>query len=124
MSYYTVREIEKIDQPILCENGDNTVRNLLLGVQPYSITELCPIDGDTATPRFNSPLEATMLTDGVRSDVYTYTDERWFRFTRGVSRTIVVRLGSLCAVSGFGMGFLKEDVYCRIRGCLKSAEHT
>lgn len=110
MSYYTVREIEKIDQPILCENGDNTVRNLLLGVQPYSITELCPIDGDTATPRFNSPLEATMLTDGVRSDVYTYTDERWFRFTRGVSRTIVFRLGSLCAVSGFGMGFLKEDV--------------
>ena len=110
ISYYASREIQKEANPMPCENGDTTVKNLLLGVQPVAINELCPIDGETATPRFNSPISATMLTDGVKSDVYTYTDERWFRFTRGVARSIVFRLDSLCAVSGFSIGLLKEDV--------------
>ena len=110
MSYYNSEEIKKEANPLPCENGDNTVRNLIFGKQPVAINELCPIDGETATPRFNSPIDYPALTDGVKSDVYTYTDERWFRLTRGVSRSIIFRFDNLSAVKGFSIGFLKEDV--------------
>ncbi len=110
MSYYKSSPVEKIENPMPCAEGDSTVKNLLAGLLPVSIIETVPIDGETATPNFNTETEnAGRLTDGVVSDVYTYTDSRWFRFTRGVGRTLIYNLGSLCAVSEFSVGFLKED---------------
>ena len=109
MSYYTKREVTPVTDPPAWENPDNTVRNLLIGSELVSISSVAPIDGETATPRYNTPDTEPQLTDGVISDVYDFNDPRWFRFTRGTGRAIVFRLGGLSAVSGFRIGFLKQD---------------
>ena len=109
MSYYTKREVTPVTDPPAWENTDNTVRNLLIGSELVSISSVAPIDGETATPRYNTPDTEPQLTDGVISDVYDFNDPRWFRFTRGTGRAVVFRLGGLSAVSGFRIGFLKQD---------------
>ena len=55
MSYYTKREVTPVTNPPAWENPDNTVRNLLIGSELVSISSVAPIDGETATPRYNTP---------------------------------------------------------------------
>lgn len=81
----------------------------LLSKLTYQIRSDDTIDGTYATTHYNSTLDNRALTDGALSASATYSASQWFRFTRGLGRSIYFDLKNTSAVSGYSFGFLKED---------------
>lgn len=112
MSYYASKEIEFIDDPSnyeAKENATSEVRDLLLGKAPYSIEELVAIPDDNSNEQFNNKDGSLAMTDGIIDETSNYTSSEWFRFTRGIDRTITFRLDCLSAISGFEVCFLRDE---------------
>ena len=59
--------------------------------------------------QFNTPDAENRLTDGILAKEATYSDPAWFRFTRGVARSIIFDIGAVAAVSELSIRFLKEN---------------
>ncbi|HBR32851.1 MAG TPA: hypothetical protein DD733_12305 [Clostridiales bacterium] len=109
--YYGEVNIPEIKEPSYWSDNETDyekVQNLVAGL-PQQIISYAVIDGNTATPQFNTPDSGTELTDGKLAEKATYTDKAWFRFTRGLARSIIFDLKNISAITGYSFGFLKED---------------
>ncbi|PKM63408.1 MAG: hypothetical protein CVU97_00265 [Firmicutes bacterium HGW-Firmicutes-21] len=109
--YYDEVVIPEITEPTYWSQSDsdyNTEKNLLAGLT-QQIAAYATLDGDLATAQKNTPASAAALTDGRYATVAKYDAAGWFRFTRGLQRDIYYDLGNTSAVSGYSVGFLKED---------------
>ncbi len=109
--YYGEVSIPEITTPTYWSEDDadySKVQNLLAGL-PQQIISFANIDGNLATEQYNTLPSGKMLTDGRTATGATYSASGWFRFTRGLAREIIYNLGNTSAVSGYSMGFLKED---------------
>lgn len=110
--FYSEVNIPVITEPTYWSENEpeyEKVQNLILG-SPQQITAFAIVDGNMATPQFNTHDTRPLLTDGKYAKTATYTDEGWFRFTRGMARSIVFDLKKTCAITGYSFGFLKEDI--------------
>ncbi|HAN21514.1 MAG: hypothetical protein A2Y15_00695 [Clostridiales bacterium GWF2_36_10] len=108
--YYGEVNIPKTEPTYWSEKEDDygKEQNLILGL-PQQIIAYATVDGNMATPQYNTPVTGTELTDGKYATEATYTGKGWFRFTRGMARSIIYDLKHICAVSGYSVGFLKEN---------------
>ena len=82
--------------------------NLLKGLKQ---TVKCyeDIEEKHCTDWFNSKAESGELTDGIFASVPECHDPAFFHFTGGEARTVFYDLGSVCAVSGFRIGVLRQN---------------
>lgn len=108
--YYGEVNISKTEPTYWSEKEADYAKeqNLILG-EPQKIIAFATLDGNMATSQFNTPVTGTELTDGKYATKATYTGEGWFRFTRGMARSIIFDLKNISAITGYSMGFLKED---------------
>jgi hypothetical protein len=110
-SYYGKVKIPEITEPTYWGESEpdyNKTINLLAGL-PQQIQADDTIDGVHATTQYNSTVDNPALTDGAYSTKATYDASQWFRFTRGLSRSVIYDLKNTSAISGYSFGFLKED---------------
>lgn len=109
--YYGPVKIPEISEPTYWSESepdyDKTI-NLLSGL-PQQIQADDTIDGVYASTQYNSTVDNPALTNGVYSTKATYSANEWFRFTRGLSRSVYYDLKNTSAISGYSFGFLKED---------------
>ena len=109
--YYGEVNIPVINEPSYWSESDadyTKVQNLLAGL-PQQIIAFAALDGNMATSQYNTPANVNTLTDGVYATNPRYSGSGWFRFTRGLARSIIFDLGNTSAVSGYSFGFLKDD---------------
>lgn len=112
MSYYAHKEIEFISDPsqyIAKENASKEIRDLLYGKAPYSIEELIAIPSENYNEQFNTKDGSLAMTDGLLDCTADFRSPEWFRFTRGIDRTVTFRLDNLSAVTGFEVSFLRDE---------------
>ncbi len=84
---YTYRQVGESYFPST-EPDYKQVQNLIAGKGQAIIAYGSMKDVDM-TPQFNTPDTENRLTDGVLAQQATYSDPAWFRFTRGVARSIL-----------------------------------
>ena len=83
------------------------VQNLIAGKGQAIIAYGSMKDVDM-TPQFNTPDTENRLTDGVLAQQATYSDPAWFRFTRGVARSILFDIGAIASLQEVRIRLLKE----------------
>jgi hypothetical protein len=104
-------KIPEITQPTYwseSESNYNNTINLLSGL-PQQIMADDIIDGVYASTQYNSTVDNTALTDGTYAQSATYSGSGWFRFTRGLARSVYYDLKNTSAITGYSFGFLKEE---------------
>lgn len=113
--YYENEPIPEVTEPFYHDPSDsdyNTVCNLVSGF-PYRITSGFHIEKELQTDYYNSPTGNPALTDGLTGSS-SYSDSKYFHFTRSVNRTVIFDLEKISGVSGVTVGFLSsEDVGIR-----------
>lgn len=110
-NYYGEEKIKEVTEPTYWSDSESDYNedvNLLKGLTPKFFA-MDAISGELATEQYNTLSKNSTLTDGLYSTRSTYADGRWTRFTRGLARDIVFDLKNTSAVSGYTLGFLKED---------------
>ena len=109
-SYYTPYKPKKVEPKYFSKN-DNDYRqekNLLAG-KGQSIVSYGALESEFTIPHYNTPDTEKRLTDGVLAEKATYSDPAFFRFSRGVARSIIFDIGGICALKEFRIRFLKEQ---------------
>lgn len=109
-NYYGEVKIPEITEPTYWSKSDadyNKTINLLEGLSQQIVT-YAPIDANLAMAQKNTPASGIQLTNGQFETNATYSANGWFRFTRGLGRSVIYDLGNTSAVKGYSFGFLKE----------------
>ncbi len=109
MGYYNDFEIETVENAPRRKNASNEIKNLILGLPIYGLTENGILEENMQTEYFNTPDSSPLLTDGKFAAAPDYLDGAYFHFTRGVGRTVIFRLPYLSAATGAKVYMLRQD---------------
>ena len=108
--YYTPYAYAEVKESFFpADAPDYNERINLIAGKGQAIIAYGALTEQDKTVQFNTPDAENRLTDGILAKEATYSDPAWFRFTRGVARSIIFDIGAVAAVSELSIRFLKEN---------------
>ncbi len=110
-NYYQNEPLPEITENLYWSSSDSDydTKGNLVAKKPYRIMSDFHIEEAQQTDYYNSPTSNPALTDGLKSSSTSYSDEKYFHFTKAVSRTVIFDLEKVSGVSGVSIGYLSNE---------------